>query len=287
MEQKTGTTRTAPAAPLGWLIAPLAVLLAIAAIKIVGVTFALDVDNLTPMIFIVVASILGLLPSMLEKSDSVDLSKATISLLTLATALIGAEIIYMQGYGALAGLLFALVTFGVHFMTSRGRHELATIIIFMAVGVNLGMVMAGDALAVLPEVFNRASPEEQASFVSTLNLKYQAVGYQFFSYLTLFTLVGALVATFIRGVLTPVGEVGWFGFMNNESTSAFNKKNLPLQIALGVWALAHIGSLWHFDTVSVADKLGITTVEGYHGHFGYWSAFFTGMVALIVAGMFC
>ena len=28
MEQKTGTTRTAPAAPLGWLIAPLAVLLA-------------------------------------------------------------------------------------------------------------------------------------------------------------------------------------------------------------------------------------------------------------------
>ena len=286
MEQKTGTPRTAPAAPLGWLIAPLAVLLAIAAIKIVGVTFALDVDNLTPMIFIVVASILGLLPSMLEKSDSVDLSKATISLLTLATALIGAEIIYMQNYGALAGLLFALVTFGVHFMTSRGRHELATIIIFMAVGVNLGMVMAGDALAVLPEVFNRASPEEQASFVSTLNLKYQAVGYQFFSYLTLFTLVGALVATFIRGVLTPVGEVGWFGFMNNESTSAFNKKNLPLQIALGVWALAHIGSLWHFDTVSVADKLGITTVEGYHGHFGYWSAFFTGMVAMIVAAMF-
>ena len=34
MEQKTGTPRTAPAAPLGWLIAPLAVLLAIAAIKL-------------------------------------------------------------------------------------------------------------------------------------------------------------------------------------------------------------------------------------------------------------
>ncbi len=160
MEPKTGTTRTAPAAPLGWLIAPLAVLLAIAAIKLAGVTFALDVDNLTPMIFIVVASILGLLPSMLEKSDSVDLSKATISLLTLATALIGAEIIYMQEYGAFAGLLFALVTFGVHFMTSRGRHELATIIIFTAVGVNLGMVMAGDALALLPEIYNRAGPEE-------------------------------------------------------------------------------------------------------------------------------
>ena len=286
MEQKTGTTRTAPAAPLGWLIAPLAVLLAIAAIKLAGVTFELDVDNMTPMIFIVVASIFGLLPSMLNQSESVDLSKATISLLTLATALIGAEIIYMQDYGALSGLLFALVTFSVHFMTSRGRHELASIIMFMAVGINLGIIMAGDALTHLPEIYNMAGTGEQVSYVSTLNLKYQAVGYQFFSYLTLFTLVGVIVATFARGILTPVGETGWFSFMNNESTSAINKKNLPLQIALGVWALAHIASLWHFDSVSVADQLGITTVEGYHGHFGYWPAFLTGMVAIIVAGMF-
>jgi asparagine N-glycosylation enzyme membrane subunit Stt3 len=294
MEQKTGTNRTAPAAPLGWLIAPLAVLLAIAAIKLAGVTFELDVDNMTPMIFIVVASILGLLPSMLKQSESVSLSKATLSLLMLASALIGAEIIYMQGYGALSGLLFALVTFGVHFMTSRGRHELATIIIFMAVGINVGIVAAGDALALLPEYYNMAGPDEinpntglpLIEEVRTLNLKYQAVGYQFFSYVTLFTLLGVLVATMARGVLTPVSETGWFSFMNNESSSIINKKNLPLQIALAVWSFAHIASLWHFDSVSVADQLGINTVEGYHGYFGYWPAFFTGMVALIVAGMF-
>jgi len=286
MEQKTGTTRTAPAAQLGWLIAPLAVLLAIATIKLAGISFELDVDNLTPMIFIVVAGIFGLVPSMLNQSESITLSKTTISLSMLVTALVGAEIIYMQNYGALSGLIFALVSFGVHFMTSRGRHELATIIVFMAVGVNLGIIMAGDALASLPEIYNMAGPDEQASYVSTLNLKYQAVGYQFFSYLTLFTLVGVLVATIVRGVLTPVSETGWFSFMNNESSSIINKKNLPLQIALGVWALAHIGSIWHFDTVSIADQLGITTVEGYHGHFGYWPAFFTGMVALIVAAMF-
>ena len=286
MEQKTGTQSTAPAAPLGWLIAPLAVLLAIAAIKLVGVDFELNVDNMTPMIFVIVASIFGLLPSMLNQSESASFSKATLSLSTLAVALVGAEIIYLQGYGAFTGLLFALVTFGVHFMASRGRYELASIFIFTAVGINVGIIMAGDALATLPEIYNMAGVDEQPSYVSTFNLKNQAVGYQFFSYLTLFILLGALVATFARGQLTPVSEQGWFSFMNADTSSFINKKNLPLQVALAVWALAHIASLWHYDSVTVADQLGINTVEGYHGYFSYWSAFFTGMVALIVAGMF-
>ena len=156
MEQKTGTQSTAPAAPLGWLIAPLAVLLAIAAIKLVGVDFELNVDNMTPMIFVIVASIFGLLPSMLNQSESASFSKATLSLSTLAVALVGAEIIYLQGYGAFTGLLFALVTFGVHFMTSRGRYEMSSIFIFTAVGINVGIIMAGDALATLPEIYNMA-----------------------------------------------------------------------------------------------------------------------------------
>ena len=58
-----------------------------------------------------------------------------------------------------------------------------------------------------------------------------------------------------------------------------------LQIALLVWILAHIGSLMHFDSVSMADKLGITDVDGYHVHFGFWAAFFTGIIAILVAGM--
>mgnify|MGYP000946944182 FL=1 len=62
MEQITGTKSTAPAAPLGWLIAPLAVLLALAAIKLVGISFELTTDNLAPMIIVGVAGILGLVP---------------------------------------------------------------------------------------------------------------------------------------------------------------------------------------------------------------------------------
>ncbi|MBT6255563.1 MAG: hypothetical protein HOI85_05450, partial [Euryarchaeota archaeon] len=291
MEQITGTKSTAPAAPLGWLIAPLAVLLALAAIKLVGIDFELTADNLAPMIIVGTAGILGLVPSMLNQSESVSVSKATLSLSTLAVALIGAEAIYMLDYGALSGLLFAFVTFGVHFMSSRGRHEIGTIIVFFAMGINVGMAVASDALLadsarLLPDIFNLAPEGEQQSLVSTLNLRNQAVGYLFFSHLTVFTLVGVLVATFARGVITPVGEAGWFSFLNNDTSTNFNKNNLPLQIALAVWALAHIGSLWHFETVSIADKLGVTSAADYHGIVGYWQAFFTGMVAIVVAGMY-
>ena len=286
MEQKTGTHSNTPAAPLGWLIAPLAVLLAIAAIKLVGVDFELNVDNLTPMIIVGVAGMLGIVPSMLHQSESVSVSKSTLSLSALAVALIGSQAVYALDYGAFSGLLFAFVAFGVHFLSIRGRHELATVVVFMAMGINVGIVVASDALATLPEIYNLAPETEQSSFVSTLNLKNQAVGYLFFSYMTIFILLGMLVATFARGFLFPVSEDGMFSFMNNDTSSFLNKNNLPLQIALAFWGLAHVASLWHFDTVGVADKLGITSVEGYHGHFGFWPAFFTGMIGLIIAGMF-
>ena len=65
----------------------------------------------------------------------------------------------------------------------------------------------------------------------------------------------------------------------------WNRSTLPLQIAADVWILAHAGSLYHFESVSMADKLGLTRVEGYHGHFGFYGALFTGFVAMIVAGM--
>ena len=187
------------------------------------------------MLIVGVAGILGLVPSMLNQSESASVSKATLSLSTLAVALIGAEAIYLRDYGAFSGLLFAFVTFGVHFMSSRGRHEIGTIIVFIAMGINVGMVVASDALSadsarLLPDIFNLAPEGEQPSLVSTLNLRNQAIGYLFFSSLTIFAIVGTLVATLTRGILTPVGESGWFSFLNDDSSSAFNKNNLPLQI---------------------------------------------------------
>ena len=76
MEEKTGSPRTAPAPLLGWLIAPLAVLLAIAAIKVVGINFDLDLDNMMPMLVIVIAGILGTVPRILKNNDMIPLGSS-------------------------------------------------------------------------------------------------------------------------------------------------------------------------------------------------------------------
>ena len=114
-------------------------------------------------------------------------------------------------------------------------------------------------------------PDE--SLVDTLNLQRQALGYVFFSYLTIFTALGLLVAVVTRGVLNPAGEDGWFSAISAHD-GGYNKSTMPLQIAALVWILAfHVGSLYHFESVSMADKLGVTVVDGYHGHFGFWAHF--------------
>ena len=56
METKNPEMRPAPAPLLGWLIAPLAVLLALAAIQIVGMDFDLNLDNMAPMLVVLVAA---------------------------------------------------------------------------------------------------------------------------------------------------------------------------------------------------------------------------------------
>ena len=281
MEEKIGSPRTAPAPLLGWLIAPLAVLLAIAAIKVVGIDFDLNQDNLMPMLVIVIAGILGTVPRILKNNDLIPYGSATISLAALGVALVGHQaIIHLTDLSAFTALQFLVVTFLVYFFDSRGRFEWSTVTVFAAVGINLGMIAALFYNPELDTIFERAD----GGFVSTLNLQRQALGYIFFSYMMIFVLLGLLVAVLTRGILNAESEEGWFSNIKS-SQSAWNKSTLPLQIALLVWILAHIGSLWHFDSVSMADKLGITSVEGYHGHFGFWAAFFTGMIAFIVAGM--
>ena len=60
-----------------------------------------------------------------------------------------------------------------------------------------------------------------------------------------------------------------------------------MQIALLIWAAAHLATIWHFDQGSVADRLrlgGLGGVEA-NGFVGYYSALLTGIVAIIVSGM--
>ena len=195
MEEKIGSPRTAPAPLLGWLIAPLAVLLAIAAIKVVGMDFDLNQENLMPMLVIVIAGILGTAPRILKSNDLIPYGSPTISLATLGVAMVGHQgITHLTDWGAFTALQFLVVTFVVYFFDSRSRFEWSTVTVFTAVGINLGMVAANFYNPELVTIFERS----EGSFVSTLNLQRQALGYIFFSYLMIFVLIGLLVAVLTR-----------------------------------------------------------------------------------------
>ncbi len=294
METKNPEMRPAPAPMLGWLIAPLAVLLALAATQIVGMTFDLNLDNLTPMLVVLAAASLGLAPRMLRAHGVVTFSASTLSLVSLVVALVGAEVVYMAGLGAVSALLFFLVMFGVHLLVTAGAFEWANVLMFAAIGVELGFVAAGHVADTLSSSLLMSTGEE----IGVLDAYRGAIGYQFFSYVMLFTVLGMLAAVLARGVLSPSSSKGWFAHIT-DGDGAWNRSTLPLQIGLGVWALAHIGSLWHFHSLMTDDQLMFNVfgpfsdpvvnaypeLAAYHGYFGFWSAFFTGMVALIVAGM--
>ena len=142
--------------------------------------------------------------------------------------------------------------------------------------------------ALLPQVLQTQNLSliyqyEDGNFVQTLNLQRQALGYIFFSYLMIMSVLGLLIAVLARGVINPEGQEGWFSKSPVlKATGTGQHCHFKLQQLFG---FLHMRSLYHFESVSMADKLGLTRVEGYHGHFGFYGALFTGFVAMIVAGM--
>ena len=193
MEEKTTTLRNSPAPMLGWLIAPLAVMLAIAAIMVAGIDFDLDLNNTAPLLIVAFGAILGITPRVLKENGAVNFSSSALSLATLGAAMVGHQaIVHVTDYGAFTALQFLVVAFGVFFFDSRGRHEFATILTFGMIGINVGMIAAGSYNSELDTIYTM--PDE--SLVDTLNLQRQALGYVFFSYLTIFVALGLLTAVF-------------------------------------------------------------------------------------------
>ena len=241
--------------------------------------FDLNLENMTPMLLVAVAATLGITPRVVRDNGAVKLSSSALSLATLGAAMVGHQaIIHLTDQGAFMALQFLVVAFGVFLFDSRGRHEFATMLTFAVMGINVGMVAVGSYNGDLVTVYTHTD----GSLKDVLNLQRQALGYVFFSYLTIFVLLGLLTAVLARGTLNPAGQEGWFSKIAQHQ-GYYNKSTLPLQIAAAVWILAHIGSLYHFDAVSLADKLGVTggepisnsrsypVIEGYHGHFGFWA----------------
>ena len=101
----------------------------------------------------------------------------------------------------------------------------------------------------------------------------------------MFPIIGLLVGVAGRGVLNPAGDKGWFSF--NTVEEGWNRQALPLQIALLIWAGAHLATIWHFDQGQIADRLRLGGLGGVEaaGFVGYYTALLTGIIALIVSGM--
>ena len=102
MEEEMEMKAEQPGAIMGLLLAPLAVLLALATTKVVGIEYDLTLNNTMPMIVVGAASMLAVLPRIVLEARS-DLSTTTVSLGVLVLALVGAEVLYMFAVHAAQG----------------------------------------------------------------------------------------------------------------------------------------------------------------------------------------
>ena len=283
--EKVSTTSQRPA--FGWLIAPLAVLIATLANYVDGlmsIDVELNSDMMTPIIITGVAGLLAVTPRILRQLAILpeSISQTQISLAMFVLALVGAGVAESQTDG-FVGFTFLVVLFGGYLLDTRERYEWMTMLVFAGVGVHSAFDIAAAAAVetYLPNSYEFSGGQSYP--VSTF--QETALGFVFFTWFTVFPIIGLLVGVAGRGFLSPAGDKGWFSFSTVEG--GWNRNALPLQIALFIWAAAHMATIWHFDQGSIADRLrlgGIADIQA-NGFVGYYSALLTGIVAIIVSGM--
>ena len=77
MDEQMDTKAIQPSATLGLLLAPLAVLLALATTRVVGIEYDLTMNNMMPMLVVAIASMLAMVPRLVLASQP-DLSSTTL-----------------------------------------------------------------------------------------------------------------------------------------------------------------------------------------------------------------
>ena len=271
----------------GWLIAPLAVLIAILANYVDGlmsIDVELNSDAMTPFIVTGVAGFLAVTPRILRELGTLpeSISQTQISLAMFVLALVGSGVAETLTDG-FVGFTFFVVLFGGYLLDTNERYEWMTMLIFAGVGVHsafdITAAAAVDTYIPSKYEFSEGQPIDVSTFQET------AIGFVFFTWFTVFPILGLLVGVAGRGFLSPAGGKGWFAYNNVEGV--WNREALPLQIALFIWAGAHLATIWHFDQGSIADRLRLGGLGGVEasGFVGYYTALLTGIIAIIVSGM--
>ncbi|HIF17118.1 MAG TPA: hypothetical protein EYQ85_07720 [Candidatus Poseidoniales archaeon] len=296
MENIENEEKSGPALALGWLIAPLAVLMSFATSQTIGLDFMTAESG---MVFgaLIAAAILATVPRALRDSGKIQMSSSMLSLAFLGVILVLTWILAnFTPAGSLAALLFLLLAVGGHIFDIRGRHEEQTILTFVIIGFMVALVIAGaaDTWAGVTQdlINNNPSDEIQDGTIggddwdeSYLNEHREATGFLFFSVWTVSLLLGAVIATLQRGVLFPAGVGRWWSFMPSREGRKPNASEWTMIAVMGSWALAHLATLYHFASSDMITRLELTVMNEANSHMSYWWAFFTGVVIMFIG--FC
>ncbi|MBT3971894.1 MAG: hypothetical protein HOE92_06725 [Euryarchaeota archaeon] len=271
--------RNSPASLLGWLIAPLAILLAFATSQITGFDL-MDEEGTVGFGLLAVAAIAATLPRILRENNILSLGKTRTSLLFFAVFVL-ASFGVSSIAGPLVGLLFLVLSFVGHLYDKSLRHEEYTILTFAVIGFFFALAVAGMADTWAPIDFDLDG--DAATYENFTNQNRVVAGFLFFSTLMVSILVGSIIAILQRGVIFASGSGSWMSYLPSTDSNNPIKSALPLLLALSVWAGAHIGSLVHFGISDEIVRLGLTVEEVSYGHIGFFWSLFTGIIACIVA----
>jgi asparagine N-glycosylation enzyme membrane subunit Stt3 len=285
-----------PAFALGWLIAPLAILLSFATSQALGLEFLTAEAGMTYGV-LCAAAILATVPRYIGTAGLFEMRSSVLSLAFLGICLVIAwTLASFTSVGALTALLFLLLAIGGHLFDIRGRHEEQTILTFAIIGFMFALLVAGatDVWAAEEQDLINNNPNDQIQDGTPgadewseyyLNEHRQATGFLFFSVWTISVLIGVVVAAAQRGVLFAPGSGKWWSFLPTREGYKPNSSEWTLMAVFGTWALAHLAGLIHFATGDVATRLELSIGGVEHGHITYWWSAITGIILLFIG--FC
>ena len=284
MSKTNDTKNGGPSSPvLGLLIAPIAILMALLANEGLDFGLVFETETMKPFAALGGAAILAITPRVLRELSVVRVSVVVTSLATLVASLAYAEITSILTDSNFLGLLAFITMFGGYILDSRGRHEWNTVLCFSMIGLWMAIVASMNFIDTQTKDYLYTS-SEGSQLITMASAHQEASGFVFFNTIAIFTILGLLTAVLARGVLNPASDKGWFGYIKPTS-GYWNKKTMPLQIALAIWAFTHVAVMAYFNTLSDQNILGVHFVDGYHGYIGFWPAAITGVVALACAWM--
>ena len=300
MEELKQETAGGTSSTLGMLIAPLAVVLALAldaAVNGTGVTY--DLTGLLPFLAVVVGAVLGTLPTVLKEAGTLSFEDDDlVSLVILPLMLLLAALAWLVGEPG-AGIVIFVAGFGSRTLIARGRWEASTMLIFGLVALILGVSegrafhagLVGERL--LLDTSAPLDPQSSVLIGDFLGSELLAAAFEVgFTVGLMHLLLGLGVAVLGGRFLHPPASTGWFAHFKSDAG------RYTLLGVAGIWFLSHALILLAFltngdgasDEGSVTRMqlavpyLDINGTEQRGQHIGIWLGIFTGMAALLAAG---